>query len=253
MLVTVLIPAFRAAAKLSTTIDAALAQGDAVEVVVVDGGSTDGTLDVLRRYAAEHGERFRFVSEPDAGVYDAMNKGLRLARGDYVTIFGAGDTMTPGIVERLRPHLPADSTSRVVYGGIFRRGRESTRAFGRFFFTRVNICHQAIYYGRAAIERVGDYRQKYRLLADWEYNFRCWSDPAVAMHFVPLCFATFEGGGMSEADRDVAFRREQGALVRKHLGWLAYLYFLAWHSPHTTSIWAYHHLGLKAGRDRWFR
>ena len=96
-LFTIVIPTYNVAEKIGGTIDFILGQSGSarsglVEIVVVDGGSTDGTIEVVKRY----GNRVRWISEPDKGLYDAMNKGIGMSTGRFVNFQGAGDTLRPG-------------------------------------------------------------------------------------------------------------------------------------------------------------
>jgi hypothetical protein len=77
--------------------------------------------------------------------------------------------------------------------------------FDRFKLLRRNICHQAIFYQRSVFERLGFYNTKYRLLADWEFNIRCFNDRGIRKRYIPLRVADYEGGGESITTSDLAF------------------------------------------------
>src|SRR5690348_7251696 len=96
-LVSIITPSLNQAAFIEAAIESVLAQDyPAIEHVVVDGGSTDGTLDLLKRY----GQRVRWISEPDAGQSDAINKGVRMTSGPLLAWLNADDQYTPGAVSR---------------------------------------------------------------------------------------------------------------------------------------------------------
>jgi len=85
---SVITPTLNPGPKLEATINSVLSQNQKLfEYIIVDGGSTDETLNVIRKY----GKRIKWVSKKDRGVYDAMNKGIKMARGDYLYFLGAGD------------------------------------------------------------------------------------------------------------------------------------------------------------------
>ena len=121
----------------------------------------------------------RYLSEPDEGIYDAMNKGVRLTGGEFLYFLGAGDRLLPGVLEAVAAEirkLPCQGqTSRptLLYGNvdwsIFSRPYDGR--FNRYKLRRRNICHQAIFYQRSVFERLGFYNTKYRLLADWKLTF----------------------------------------------------------------------------------
>lgn len=115
-LVSVIVPSFNMAEFLPATLDSILAQDyRPLEVVVVDGASTDGTVDLLHTYAKQHPE-LRWVSEPDDGPADAVNKGLSLIRGEIAAIQSADDIYYPGAVHSAVAGFDAHPAVAIVYG-----------------------------------------------------------------------------------------------------------------------------------------
>jgi glycosyltransferase involved in cell wall biosynthesis len=209
-LISVITPTFNSGAKIAATVASVLAQRkELYEFLVIDGGSTDDSLAHLRA----QGPALRYLSEPDEGIYDAMNKGIRLASGKFLYFLGAGDRLLPDVLEAVAAEirkLPSHrQTSRptLIYGNVdsshFRRPYDGR--FDRFKLFRRNICHQAIFYQRSVFERLGFYNTKYRLLADWEFNIRCFNDRGIRKRYIPLRIADYEGGGESITTPDRAF------------------------------------------------
>jgi glycosyltransferase involved in cell wall biosynthesis len=183
-----------------------------VEHVIVDGASTDGTLDALRA-AARPG--LRWISEPDTGTYDAMNKGIRLARGDYLLFLGADDTLLcdlGAIVPRLvDPHT-------IYYGDSYwlSRHRLYDGPFGALKLALHNICHQSIFYPRPVFEKYA-FELRFRVLADWELNMRCWSDRDFRFEYFPVLVARFnDADGLSSRNRDLAMESDYLSLLKRH-------------------------------------
>lgn len=148
---TVITVCRNAARSIEATLRSVLAQDcPDLEYVVVDGGSTDGTADIIRRFADRIAT---MVSEPDQGVYDAMNKGIDLARGEYLLFLNAGDVLaTEDVLTRMGAAMNAD----VLYGDFAyadgpRKGRVSAN-IDRGIFN-----HQCVLYRRALHERFGKY------------------------------------------------------------------------------------------------
>lgn len=188
------------------------------EWVVVDGGSTDGTRTILERLSASKKERFRFVSERDGGVYDAYNKGARLARGEYLYFTGTGDVVRPGALAQMAAHFRR--RPEVVYGDVFNK-EFGARMGGRFSRRRVAqafMWHQGIFYHREVFERCGGYRERYPLYADADLNIRGFSLEGVEWRYVDLVVADYLGGGMSSTGRDPRYSDEVGATIREYLG-----------------------------------
>ncbi|MGD0093351.1 MAG: glycosyltransferase family 2 protein [Planctomycetota bacterium] len=168
-----------------------------VEYIVIDGGSTDGTLEIIRRYE----ERIAlWLSEPDGGIFDAMNKGLALASGDCVAILNCDDYYAPravaAVVEALQ-RAPAEA----VYGdsifvlediGLERQVHAAPQ------LTRgMTLCHPALFVARSAYARLGVYDLRYRYSADFDFALRL-HHAKVKWCKVPEPLAYFTGGGAAE-------------------------------------------------------
>lgn len=220
-LFSIVIPTYNCGRKLAATLESVLSQPEELyEIVVVDGGSTDETLDVV----AECGGPVRLVSEPDRGVYDALNKGIGLSTGKYLFFLGAGDRLKEGVLELVAGRLPAAEMS-FVYGDAY-LARHGVRVRGEFSakeFVVRNICHQAIFYERTIFDALGGYDLKYKVYADWAFNMKCFADARVRKVYLDLLIADFEGWGISETQQDAEFERDLPRLIRKYVGLDEYL------------------------------
>jgi len=219
--VTVVTVVRNAREALAGTIESVLAQTHRpLDYLVLDGASSDGTLDLLRRYEG----RLRFWSEPDGGIYDAMNHALpRIGRPDsYVFFLNADDRfVAPDAVARVMAHageadfvhclleLRDDARhSRDVAGGAVTL---------RDFHLRNRCGHQMIFARRSLFDRVGAFDLRWRLAADYDWAIRVFQDVAVAKRFVPEICASMGAGGLS----DTGYMRlldERGRIVRERFG-----------------------------------
>lgn len=227
-LISIIIPTYNCGRKLASTLESVLSQpGDLYEIVVVDGGSTDETPGVV----AEHGGDLRFFSEPDRGVYDALNKGIGLATGKYLFFLGAGDILKEGVLERVAGRLPAGALS-FVYGDAYfvRHGVRVRGEFSMKEFMVRNICHQAIFYERTIFDVLGAYDLKYKVFADWAFNMKCFADARVRKIHLDMVIADFEGWGISDTREDAEFCRDLPRLIRKYVGLDEYLRDRVYHS-----------------------
>jgi glycosyltransferase involved in cell wall biosynthesis len=182
-----------------------------LELIVIDGGSTDGTLEVLNQYA---GKITKLVSEPDSGIYDAMNKACAIAHGDWLIFLGCDDALS-GSLETIARRLTNNST--VYYGNVIIRstGRTYGGRFSRYRLMQSNICHQAIFYPKT-IYKANSYTLKYRFLADYEYNLRL-IGYGVKFEYMNIDVAIFNAAGASGAG-DPDFELDKLSIIRQNFG-----------------------------------
>lgn len=215
-LFSIIMATYNCGPKLEATIESVLSQKpNLFELIVIDGGSTDGTLELLKKY--EH--RLRFVSEQDNGVYEALNKGIEMASGKYLYFIGGGDLLRRDILEQLEETMPDDELV-FVYGMVHLRktGKCYWREFGRADLRVRNICHQSIFYERAIFGLIGKYDLQYQVLADWVFNIKCFVHEGIQKRYIDKVIADYEGGGLSETHPDVNFKRAFPQLIKDHLG-----------------------------------
>ena len=141
-----------------------------VEYIVIDGASGDGTVDILRKYAKYI---TKMVSEPDQGIYDAMNKGIRLSTGDWITFINADDELAEGAVETVANFVAKNADVDVVYGDIcYADGSSITRnKHDRIDLTRIYyemaIAHPGTFI-RGGVCKSHLFNTQYQLSADYD-------------------------------------------------------------------------------------
>jgi putative colanic acid biosynthesis glycosyltransferase len=166
-----------------------------LEFIVVDGGSEDGTLEILSRY---EGSIDLLISEPDQGIYDAMNKGVRLAKGDWIYFLNSGDSLFSN--DTLEVVFSENRSSGVVYGcheadyGYFRRIHRP-RSLGQLKMGMV-FSHQAMFC-RTELIKGTEFDTSFPICADYKFIVGL-SRAGVAFEFVDLPFARLLAGGISE-------------------------------------------------------
>ncbi len=146
-----------------------------LEYIIVDGASKDGTADIIRSYAAD--SRVIFFSEPDDGIYDAMNKGSRMATGDYIQFLNSGDFFVDrDVVGRIAGEI-AEKKADILYGNIiyeYPDGSSKTRVYGQFCESRLYyllgdcINHQAMFAKRECFQEKS-FDTRYKVCADREW------------------------------------------------------------------------------------
>jgi glycosyltransferase involved in cell wall biosynthesis len=188
---SIIVPALNVAATLRTCLDSVVRQtcGD-FELILVDGGSTDGTLDIAESVAPDLGTRLVIHSGPDQGPYDAMNHGVAMATGAWLLFLGADDTLYEAdTLARVAAFIGDHESCDLVYGDVINLST-GTRHAGEFDLDRLlfetNMCHQAIFYRRELFGGIGPYNLRYRIWADWDFNIRCFSNPALIAHYMDI-------------------------------------------------------------------
>jgi glycosyltransferase involved in cell wall biosynthesis len=195
-LFSIIVPTFNVAGTLRTCFDSIACQtcGD-FEVILVDGGSTDDTLDIANSFAPHLGTRLAIHSGPDEGAYDAMNRGVGMATGAWVLFLGADDALyAPDTLAQVAAFLDEHDHSDLVYGDVLLRSN-SSRYAGPFDLDRLlfeeNICHQAIFYRRELFAGIGPFNLRYPVWADWDFNIRCFSNPALVTRYMDIVVARY--------------------------------------------------------------
>jgi len=189
------------------------------EYIVVDGGSTDNTVEIIKQNASII---TRWISEPDNGIYDAMNKAIKLSKGRYLCFLGADDVLNNNL-DKIATYLIDIKT--VYYGNVFRPNinRKYDGKFTAYKLACRNICHQSIFYPKQILEK-HDYNLKYPLFADYELNLRCYSDPEINLQYIPVTVAIFnDRGGTSSSRIDVDFEKDRLPLIRKHFSSIVFI------------------------------
>lgn len=199
--VTIVTVTYNAAALLEETIQSVLSQdGTDIEYIIVDGGSTDGTVDIIRRYES----RLAFwVSEPDRGVFDAMNKALSHASGEWVNFMNAGDSFVDVHTVAKVLEVTSDGVD-VICGDNYIVDAEGKRVYSKApgfddVWRSVIPCnHQSMFFRR---ERLwpAPFDRHYALAADYELMVRLYTEGA-RFHFLAWPVCNFLAGGMAHAN-----------------------------------------------------
>ena len=224
---------YNAGAVLEDTIQSVITQTYRnVEYIIVDGGSKDHTLDIINRYR-EH--IHTLVSEPDKGLYDAMNKGIRLATGDYLCFLNAGDELHEDDTLQLMVHsITGTELPDVLYGetaivdeeGHFLRMRRLSAPENlnwKSFKDGMLVCHQAFFPRRELAE---PYDLRYRFSADFDWCIRIMKK-SHTLHNTQLTLIDYLSEGMTTRNHRASLH-ERFRIMCRHYGYLSTLARHAW-------------------------
>jgi glycosyltransferase involved in cell wall biosynthesis len=188
------------ASGLTSTIESVVSQSyPNVDFIVVDGDSTDGSKEVLKHY---HNKIASCLSEPDTGIYDAMNKGIRLSKGDYLIFLNSGDCFNnPYVLEKIAPQL---KDYDVISGdiviedekGIIHTMQSQDEIFLDFFLN-MSLYHQATFISKKAFETYGLYNQSFKLGGDYEFFIRLFFKYNATYYHINELVSNFKTDGIS--------------------------------------------------------
>lgn len=200
---------------------------ESIEVIVVDGQSTDGTLAILSNADLPY---LRWVSEPDQGIYDALNKGVGMAKGKWLYFLGSDDRLLPGF-SALAGKLKDPDT--LYYGNSIAWNEEGKKqsselikgAFSPYRLAKYCMNHQSILYPTKAF-REHKYQLKYKILADYAFNIMVWGNKNINKEFYPIDIVLYHMGGLSSQYNDPVFEKEKSGLIYKYMGLNVFLRYI---------------------------
>lgn len=202
---SIITPTYNSHKTLTNTVDSVLSQdGVELEYLIVDGASTDKTLDIVNKYAAND-TRISWVSEPDAGIADAFNKGLAMATGDWVGIINSDDIYAPSALELVAEAISQYPDSDVVHGDLLRIDAEGKAMFVftpddlKTLWHKMPISHPTTFVSRKAYDKVGGFNPRWRIGMDHDLFLRL-SLAGAKFRYVDKILAHMRSGGVSDTD-----------------------------------------------------
>lgn len=200
-LVSIVTVVYNGAATLERTIESVLAQGyPAIEYIVVDGGSTDGTLELLRRYS----DRIDlWTSAKDQGIYDAMNKGIALCTGEWIGLINADDWYEPDAVGLAMEAVKNDARTNITHGDIHVHYPNGTckvkRAKRSGFLLKYweMVLNHPSFFVRRSYYATHPFNINLRVGGDHHWTLRAWLEDPGMFRYIPKPLANFTVGGAS--------------------------------------------------------
>jgi len=188
------------------------------EYIIIDGGSSDNTINIIEQYRAKI---THFTTEPDRGIYDAMNKGIALATGKIIGIINAGDSYLPGTLKVAR-----EFKGDVLTGNMLKWDREKNlkqlikrdETFLKRLPVFMVINHPATFVSKTIYDAFGVFNYNYKILADEDFFLRLLHQK-VKITFIQQTLAVFETGGISGKLNSVPRQIMESFIIRKNLGY----------------------------------
>lgn len=197
---SIIIPTFNSSAVLGRALDSIVNQTFTDwEVLVMDGVSTDDTVKIAQSY---NDPRIRIYSEPDKGIYDAMNKGIRKANGEWLYFLGSDDWLLTS--DTLQSVFSMEiNDCDVVYGDV-EAPQLAPQNSGEWSLDTIdyNRCHQGIFYKKTIFARLGNYNLKFRVWADYYLNLKWFFNSHIKKKHIQTIIAHYSQGGFSSSLSD---------------------------------------------------
>lgn len=213
-LISIVTVSYNAVTTIEQTIQAVINQTyKNIEYIIIDGGSTDGTLDIIKKYKDKISY---WVSEPDKGIYDAMNKGIKVATGEWINFMNAGDSFYDNkTLERTFNQYYTDNT-KVIYGDMIENNGGKSRLIRAkslsVFTSDLPFCHQSSFLKNGS----GYYDTDLRIAADYKLFRIIYSEfGEKAFAYVSFPISIFEASGISSLNKDL-LRKEYHAVYREY-------------------------------------
>lgn len=203
-LVTIITVVYNGVGSIQATIESVINQTyDNIEYVIVDGGSSDGTLDIIKKYSSKID---CWISESDKGIYDAMNKGIARSTGVACIFINSGDTIEPNIVYEISQEYCFES--QVIVGSVLYDTGRVFESTPKGMLVKNSIHHQAAFYPLSIFEQLGVFSLRYKVLDDYLLNSRIVSSGLSQITVFDGIVARCSSNGVSDTPRMTNYLEE---------------------------------------------
>lgn len=179
-----------------------------IEYIIVDGGSKDNTISIIKKYELLFKGRMKWISEPDNGLYDAMNKGVQMATGNIIGILNSDDFFTSNhILKEIANTFKKEKNLDAIYGDIHFVHPNNLQKCVRYYSSKIfkrslmrlgfMPAHPSFYLRKECFEKYGLYKTDYKVAADFEFLLRIIYKAKIKTKYLPIDMVTMRTGGAS--------------------------------------------------------
>ena len=196
---------------LRKTMQSVLAQRNAIfEYIVIDGASSDRSVDIIKEFETSLADRLRWVSEPDNGIYNAMNKGISMASGEYVQVLNSGDVLAgPDVLQAVHDKLETLQYPPILYGNMIKHFPDGRlvrdKSFNGQKITMLGMYsgtlnHDSAFVKRSLFDDFGPYDESMKICSDWKWFFKAIVLGDTSTEYIDKDITIFDMTGVSESD-----------------------------------------------------
>lgn len=199
-----------------------------IEHIIIDGGSTDGSVDAIKEYVAANPDKdpffkhtIKWISEKDDGIYNGMNKGIRKATGAYVQILNSGDIFaTPDVVARIVTEIEKSEYPELLYGNMIKKDYATGKIIGKskeveyslrqYYSSTMN--HDCCYIRKDVYDMYGLYDENLKIVSDWKWFLQAIGLGKVKPVYVDIDVTIFDCSGISETNLELRNKERRQVL-----------------------------------------
>lgn len=176
------------------------------EHIIVDGASKDNTMEIVKKYEEKYKGKLKYISEPDKGIYDAMNKGIQMATGDVIGLLNSDDTYSKDTVLKTIADSFKKNNCDGVYGNLYYMDETMTKVYRKWISGTGKVnrgwipAHPTLYLKKEVYEKKGLYSLKYKVVSDYDYMVRLGLDKNIKLHYINDFLVHMRFGGASNSN-----------------------------------------------------
>lgn len=205
MKISVITTSYNSEKTIEETIKSVLSQDyDNYEHIIIDGNSKDATMEIVKKYENEYNGRLKYISEPDKGIYDAMNKGIKMATGDIIGLLNSDDKYAKTDVLRIINDSFENNKCDGIYANLYYMDYETMSKVYRKWVSRIGKvtrgwipAHPTLYLKKSVYDTLGLYNLKYKVASDYDYMIRLGLNENIKLYYINDFLIFMRYGGAS--------------------------------------------------------